>query len=107
MNKSEENIISTFLKDSDPLDALSDILLNFPPATTPYIRLLVAILHRAILDSDPITKERRNHRINADAWLAARNPTNPEPFSFHWICINLNLDPDKINTNIKKRMSGK
>jgi hypothetical protein len=106
---SDKNSIPASLKDIDTHDNLSDILTSFPPATTPYIRLLVAVIHRAILDLDPHSKERerRNHRINAESWLSTRNPINPEPFSFHWICIALQLDPDKLVTNVKKRMSGK
>jgi hypothetical protein len=107
MNKSNEKNISAFLKDQDPISALSDILLKFPPASTPYIRLLIATIHRAILDADPITKERRCYRKDALHWLSKRNPVNPEPFSFHWICLILELDPDKVVTTVKKRMSGK
>ncbi|MBX7144883.1 MAG: hypothetical protein K1X79_10565 [Oligoflexia bacterium] len=67
---------------------------------TPERRLLTAILERAILDfvgNDKVEMD------DAQTWIfEAAQDTDPSPFSFAWLCRELDLNPMFIASKIKE-----
>lgn len=70
------------------------------PAGTPERNLLMAVLERAILDFVGNDKKDLNQ---AEEWIfAPRNNDDFPPFSFGWVCKELDLDPERISNVIKQ-----
>ena len=68
--------------------------------TTPERNLLAAILRRALFDFSSGDLE---ERIAAKEWFLAG--ANQKPFSFAWVCLQLNLEPEAILLRIRARRS--
>jgi hypothetical protein len=70
------------------------------PTGSPERRLLLAVLERAILDY--VGNDRREIE-EAETWLFG-DVENKEgrPFSFHWVCEQLDLDVIKVSTEIRQ-----
>ena len=67
----------------------------------PEKNLLIAILHRAILDyigNQPLQAS------EAEEWLFSEAPENCQ-FSFHWVCLHLGLAPKDILKWLKFKRS--
>ena len=62
--------------------------------TTPEYQLLAAILERAVLDLRGIDFTKGDEARTALAWISS-NEIN-QPFTFLWVCQELNLDPGMI-----------
>lgn len=71
---------------------------------SPERRLLAAVLNRAITDflcdSDPKSQE------EAKEWIFTPLSDAPEPFSFQFVCMELDLDPEESQTALTKLESG-
>ena len=65
--------------------------------TTPERNLLVALLHRALLD---YFGSRRSDKDDARDWLFEESDER-DAFSFSWVCSHLDLDRKEILTRIK------
>ena len=71
---------------------------------SPERRLLSAVMMRAVTDllcdSDPKSQQ------DAKAWFLEELVYTPEPFSFQFICMELELDPVVARSNIFKLEKG-
>lgn len=67
---------------------------------TPERRLLVAVMHKAVTDflCDRDIKAQQD----AEEWFLAEFIDTPQPFSFQYICLELNLDYDHARKHIIK-----
>jgi hypothetical protein len=63
---------------------------------TPERNLMMAMLERAILDF--VGTDRRESELASD-WIS--DTEFEAPFSFAWICKELDLDPEKVSNDIK------
>ncbi len=67
-------------------------------ASLPERNLLVAMIERAVLD---YFGNQAMERSEAETWLFGLTHED-EPFSFHWVCGQLDLDPVDITSQIQK-----
>lgn len=70
--------------------------------------LLLAILLRAIMDLTDVSLGREKSKVNHDkrkliVWLEKRFKKKSRLWSFQWICEQLDLDPDIMEAQIKKK----
>lgn len=68
------------------------------PTGTPERNLLLAMLERAILDfvgNDQLEIE------SAEEWLFENEGELLRPFTFRWVCHQLDLDSDQVQSRIK------
>ena len=72
--------------------------LLYRKTATPERNLLVALLHRALLD---YFGSRRIDKDDARVWLFEESDER-EAFSFSWVCAQLDLDRQEILTRIKR-----
>lgn len=64
-------------------------------------RLLCAVLERAILDLFSEEKIKKQIRREALVWIRARaNIENPPPWSFSWVCLELDLCPFTLRRTV-------
>ena len=63
---------------------------------SPERELLVAILHRALLD---YTGNQATQRNEAQEWLFNGSDSG-EPFSFNWVCSQLDLDSTAVRSQL-------
>lgn len=83
------------------IDSDASSIFDVPNLTgTPERRLLLAILERALLDfvgNDP------NEVSESEAWLfdSSQAPERSEPFTFVWICKELDLDVADIRDKVQ------
>lgn len=66
--------------------------------TLPERNLLVAMLHRALLD---YFGSRQLDREDAEEWLFEESDER-DAFSFEWVCAQLDLNPNDVLTRINK-----
>ena len=64
----------------------------------PERNLLVAMIERALLD---YFGNQALDRTEAATWLFSEAQPE-EPFSFHWVCGQLDLDPVDVATHLRK-----
>ena len=71
-----------------------------PPNFTgsPERRLILAVLERAILDYVGNESEEVQQAKN---WLFGEDALDTNPFSFGWVCQQLDLDPIRVTRKIK------
>jgi len=65
----------------------------------PEKRLLVAVIHRAIIDYSVPIYDRPHLRYWASAWLFS---DSKEVMSLYWICAHLSENPENLQEAIKK-----
>lgn len=64
--------------------------------------LLIATLQRAILDCCGASLDiKRNDQLEAAEWIA-ETAFESTPYSFIWICGELDLDPNEMRLNINR-----
>lgn len=72
----------------------------------PYRRLLVAMLHRAIVDlaGGPIVGgDKRDWKTSAEEWFASEDES---PFTFRWVLQELELNRQVVELMIKEISAG-
>ena len=71
---------------------------------SPERRLLSAVMNRAVTDflcdSDP------KHQEEAKDWIFEPLTDAPEPFSFQYVCMELDVDPEQAQIALTKLESG-
>ena len=67
---------------------------------SPERMLLLAILERAILDY--VGNDRREAEASQDWIFGEMEMGNSEPFSFHWVCRELDLSPVEVAKTIQQ-----
>ena len=70
--------------------------------TRPERRLLSAVVERALSDLKPDID--RKIKEDSRKWLTEEYTDNPEPFSFQYICMMLDIDFKKVKAHIKEEL---
>jgi len=71
---------------------------SFEHKKLPEIRLMWALLARVIMD---LFLDDQMNKREAVSFLKSKK-SNKIPFSFRWICLYLELDPDHVRESIRK-----
>lgn len=82
--------------------------LKHPTIVPPELLLISSILTRAISDATTAFIISRKDRRAARVWICNWGSVDKaEPFSFPWVCIQLNLDPFQVRKTVLKFKNSK